>query len=47
MIVLFDEIGSLNEQYFVQRDHRPSIVLRRDSCHFHKLISPRNEIIVG
>lgn len=39
-------IGSQTESYFI-REHRPSIVLRRDSCHFHKLISPQNEIIVG
>ncbi|XP_055322618.1 uncharacterized protein LOC129578306 isoform X2 [Sitodiplosis mosellana] len=35
-----------SEPYFF-REHRPSILLRRDSCHFHKLISPRNEIIVA
>ncbi|XP_031631573.1 uncharacterized protein LOC116345922 isoform X2 [Contarinia nasturtii] len=35
-----------SESYFI-REHRPSIFLRRDSCHFHKLISPRNEIVVA
>lgn len=40
-------IGPQHESYILQREQRPSILLRRDSCHFHKLISPRNEIIVG
>lgn len=40
-------IDSSTDPYFTHRDCQSAVSVRRDSCHFHKLVSPSNEVFIG